>query len=99
MTGVPWELNELPRQLHADPRGDIFGGPPPPRAPRTRKPKAPLEPISERAARVDAGTSTTDLSGMSVSGFGGAEEEGDGPKKVQRGQITALAKMLGALRR
>ncbi|THG92801.1 hypothetical protein EW145_g8581, partial [Phellinidium pouzarii] len=28
MTGVPWALDELPRQLHPNPSGDIFGGPP-----------------------------------------------------------------------
>jgi len=41
----------------------------------------------------DAATSTTDLSG----GGGGGDE--DSPKKVQKGQINALAKMLSALKR
>lgn len=95
MDGVPWELNELPRQLHPKPHGDIFGQPPAPRPARTRKAKgqAPLGTISESAggARVDAGTSTTDL-----HEDGNGEEHGH---KVQKGQINALAKMLGALRR
>lgn len=88
MNGVPWELDELPRQLHPNPVGDIFGQPPQ-RKPRTRKSK--LDTISERPAPVrDAATSTTDLGG------GGEDET---PKKVQKGQINALAKMLSALRR
>ncbi|KAI0309948.1 hypothetical protein OF83DRAFT_930965 [Amylostereum chailletii] len=114
MSGVPWELNELPRQLHANPRGEnIFSMPPPPRPQRVRKPKSQnlkLEPISEqRTTRADACTSTTDLSALpspvgGAAGGGGGflsgdEEGGDGPKKVQKGQINALAKMLGALRR
>ncbi|KAG1751637.1 uncharacterized protein EDB91DRAFT_1243883 [Suillus paluster] len=89
MNGVPWELDELPRQLHPNPVGDIFGQPPQ-RKSRARKSK--LDTISERPAPLrDAATSTTDLSG------GGGEE--DSPKKVQKGQINALAKMLSALRR
>ncbi|KAG2043538.1 kinase-like domain-containing protein [Suillus americanus] len=89
MNGVPWELDELPRQLHPNPVGDIFGQPPQ-RKPRTKKPK--LDTINERPAPVrDAATSTTDLGGV------GGEE--DTPKKVQKGQINALAKMLSALRR
>ena len=97
MDGVPWELNELPRQLHPKPHGDIFGQPPAPRPARTRKVKgqASLGTINETAggARVDAGTSTTDLH-EDANG----EEHRDG-HKVQKGQINALAKMLGALRR
>jgi len=42
--------------------------------------------------RCDASTSTTDLSGLK-------DQDGDGIKKVQKGQINALAKMLSALRR
>ncbi|KAJ8507110.1 hypothetical protein ONZ45_g10484 [Pleurotus djamor] len=105
MTGVPWELNELPRGLHPNPVGDIFGSPPI-RKQRTRnKPKdLKLDTINEREristgpkspehVRMDAATSTTDLGSM----LDGAST--DGPKKVQKGQITALAKMLSALRR
>jgi len=103
MTGVPWELYELPRQLHPNPEGAVFGSPPQ-RKVRTRKSnlaneisgKGTLDTISERPVpagyahvRRDAATSTTDLS----------DGEDDGPKKVQRGQINALAKMLSALRR
>lgn len=103
MNGVPWELDQLPRGQHPNPVGDIFGSPPPPRKQRTRKPKdVKLDTINERPAtsaagkvvdsvRRDAATSTTDLSGL-----GG---DGEGIKKVQKGQINALAKMLSALRR
>jgi hypothetical protein len=102
MNGVPWELDELPRAQHPNPIGDIFGSPPV-RKQRTRKPKdVKLDTISERPGQVaarklpesqrrDASTSTTDL--------GSPNAEGEGSKKVQKGQINALAKMLSALRR
>jgi len=104
MTGMPWELHELPRQLHPKPVGDIFGQPPVRKA-RTRKPNPNLDTISERpghqksplSQRQDASTSTTDLHGDASPGD---EEFHEGsPKKVQKGQINALAKMLSALRR
>ncbi|KAL4078322.1 hypothetical protein V8B97DRAFT_1865727 [Scleroderma yunnanense] len=127
--GVPWELDQLPRQLHPNPEGDIFGQPP--QRKRTRKPKdsSKLDTISERPSgstvssplsksnvsglgvihqRQDAATSTTDLGGItrgndaadssaSIANMGG--NDGTTPKKVQKGQIHALAKMLSALRR
>lgn len=46
------------------------------------------------SVRRDASTSTTDLDGLA-----GSKDEVDGAKKVQKGQINALAKMLSALRR
>jgi hypothetical protein len=102
MDGVPWELGQLPRQQHSSPVDDIFGQPPA-RKPRTRKPKDhKLDTINERPLarrspdypRRDASTSTTDLNDNHRS-----QEDGDYPKKVQKGQINALAKMLSALRR
>jgi len=112
MDGVPWELDELPRAQHPNPVGDIFGKPPV-RKHRTRKPKdIKLDTINERPLasagaskkspefiRQDAATSTTDLGGLSSRGSFGSDD-GEWPnKKVQRGQINALAKMLSALRR
>ncbi|KAG6886271.1 hypothetical protein C0993_006681 [Termitomyces sp. T159_Od127] len=106
MDGVPWELDELPRGQHPKPVGDIFGSPPV-RKQRTKKNKdVKLDTITERpqnaaagksleAHRRDASTSTTDLGGPGSSG----KDDGEGVKKVQRGQINALAKMLSALRR
>ncbi|KAF8160947.1 hypothetical protein B0H34DRAFT_653731 [Crassisporium funariophilum] len=105
MDGVPWELDQLPRGQHPNPVGDIFGSPPV-RKQRTRKPKdLKLDTITERPLtssqkspehlRRDASTSTTDLAGV----FPNGKEENDGVKKVQKGQINALAKMLSALRR
>jgi len=99
MNGVPWELDQVPRGQHPNPD---FGSPPV-RKQRTRKPKDVLDTISERPGlstarkspdfqRRDASTSTTDLGGL-------AKDDGDGVKKVQKGQINALAKMLSALRR
>lgn len=103
MNGIPWELDQLPRGQYPNPVGDIFGSPPV-RQPRTRKPKdlqlgtiAERPPASQKSPefqRRDAATSTTDLSGSPPR-----EEEGEGPKKVPKAQITALAKMLSALRR
>jgi hypothetical protein len=105
MNGVPWELDQLPRGQHPNPVGDIFGSPPA-RKQRTKKNKDPkLDTITERPAnsaagksieaqRRDASTSTTDLSGL-----GSGKDDGEGVKKVQKGQINALAKMLSALRR
>ncbi|KAH9485259.1 Negative regulator of sexual conjugation and meiosis [Psilocybe cubensis] len=106
MDGVPWELDQLPRGQHPNPVGDIFGSPPV-RKQRTRKPKdLKLDTITERPVvpatsvqkspgmRRDASTSTTDLSGPA-----GGKEDVEGVKKVQKGQINALAKMLSALRR
>lgn len=98
MSGVPWELGQAPREITGE---DGFGSPPP-RTKRPRKPKdSKLDTISERpftkpSPRMDASTSTTDLNGNAVD----VGEEGvDGPKKVAKGQINALAKMLSALRR
>jgi serine/threonine protein kinase len=100
-TGVAWEVNELPRVMHPDFSGDTCGSPPGMRKQRSRKPKeSKLDTISERPGlplkpqRLDASTSTTDLNGTSRDG----DFEGT-PKKVQKGQINALAKMLSALRR
>ena len=104
MDGVPWELDQLPRSQYPNPAGDIFGSPPV-RKQRTRKsPKdLKLDTITERPTahgqrsspenlRRDASTSTTDLGN-------GLTTDADGVKKVQKGQINALAKMLSALRR
>jgi len=105
MNGVPWELDQLPRAQHSNPIDDIFGSPPV-RKQRTRKPKdVKLDTISERPGQVaarklpdsqrrDASTSTTDLGGPNP-----VKDEGEGFKKVQKGQVNALAKMLSALRR
>jgi hypothetical protein len=103
ITGVPWELDQVPRQQYSNPSGDIFGAPPP-RKQRTRKNKdVKLDTINERPAgpkssetvRKDAMTSTTDLPDLD-----GVKEDGEGGvKKVHKGQINALAKMLSALRR
>jgi hypothetical protein len=90
--------------LHSNPVGDIFGSPPA-RKQRVRKPKdAVLDTINERpgtaqkvSQRKDASTSTTDLTGAAREST--SKEDGEGPKKVQKGQINALAKMLSALRR
>jgi len=105
MHGVPWELDQLPRQMHPNPVGDIFGSPPPPRKPRVRKPKDQLDTIAERSGMSpkpavpvsesqEAVESHLDLEEEVV-----ADEDGQPKKVVQKGQINALAKMLSALRR
>ena len=114
MTGVPWELNEMPRQMHPNPVGDIFGSPPPQRkrgngsgarnnkqTTGATKENNKLDTISERPSgqSMDASTSTTDLGNGGSAGKEGDLLDGAGPKKVPKGQINALAKMLSALRR
>jgi len=103
MSGIPWELSEVPRGQHPNAQGDIFGSPPQPRKQRTRKQKdTRLDTINERPTgqkaaefqRRDASTSTTDLSRMPAG-----KDENEQIKRVQKGQINALAKMLSALRR
>jgi len=105
MSGVPWELDQLPRQMHPNPVGDIFGSPPASRKQRVRKPKDQLDTIAERSGTSpraaipvsesqEAMESHLDLEQEAVD-----EEEDSVPKKVQKGQINALAKMLSALRR
>lgn len=97
MTGVPWELDQLPRDMQPHLKPDQVFGVPPARKSRPRKGQdVLLDTINERpvpktpsSARSDAATSTTDL----------GNEDGDGPRKVPKAQITALAKMLSALRR
>jgi len=103
MDGVPLELVQLPRAQHPSPVEDIFGQPSPRKA-RIRKqlPKdIKLDTITERpqgsrkateSPRRDASTSTTDLNDV-------GHNEDEYRKKVQKGQINALAKMLSALRR
>ncbi|KAI0930605.1 hypothetical protein AcV5_007273 [Taiwanofungus camphoratus] len=104
VTGTPWELYQLPRQMYPNPDAVQYSGPPVRNKRRGPKPKDPaLDTISERpyqkpvAQRMDAMTSTTDLD---RDGSESREGDHDGsPRKVQKGQINALAKMLSALRR
>ncbi|PIL34178.1 hypothetical protein GSI_03889 [Ganoderma sinense ZZ0214-1] len=111
VTGTPWELYQLPRQMYPNPDDAKFGGPPV-RKRRMNKPKdITLDTITERpphsksplglGQRQDAATSTTDLDrgdGGNRDREGGDSHDGT-PRKVQKGQINALAKMLSALRR
>jgi len=106
MDGVPLELTELPRGQRLEP--DYHGAAP--RKQRSRKPKElSLGTICERPAHSaiphqkspgyigrDASASNADLNSALSST---SSQDGDGPKKVQKGQINALAKMLSALRR
>lgn len=90
--------------MYANPEDVKFGSPPVrKRRPKQKDPK--LDTINEwsgqnksspLAQRQDAMTSTTDL-----DRDGGSADSIDGtsPRKVQKGQINALAKMLSALRR
>lgn len=117
MTGTPWELDQLPRQMYINPDEARFGAPPTKRRaakkdpstsasksklgtidewPNQKSPNAHSQPSSPLSQRHDAATSTTDL------GQGQREDldvDGQSPRKVQKGQINALAKMLSALRR
>ncbi|GBE81412.1 kinase-like protein [Sparassis crispa] len=106
MTGTPWELYELPRQMYHNPEDVKYGAPPvrTRRAPKHKDTK--LDTISERphkasplAQRHDASTSTTELDRLPQRESEDGSYEGSSPRKVQKGQINALAKMLSALRR
>ena len=95
--GLPWELGEVPRQQYLDPDKVVFNGPPQRKRPQKPKNGSNLDTISERPMhpRPDPAASTTELDRVSAEG----EEAGATPRKVQKGQINALAKMLSALRR
>ena len=82
MTGTPWELYQLPRQMYPNPDDAKFGGPPV-RKRRANKPKdLTLDTINERerplhnqpksplGQRQDAATSTTDLDHVGRAGDG-----------------------------
>jgi len=108
--GTPWELSEMPRQLYQDPDSFKYSAPPTRKRRGTKPTDSTLSTISERPAqksvaqRLDAATSTTDLSRAQrerdAERDGSNEGDFDGsPRKVQKGQINALAKMLSALRR
>ena len=100
--------------MYPNPDDVKFSGPPV-RKRRANKPKdLTLDTINERerplhnqpksplGQRQDAATSTTDLDRGSDGNRerDGAGDSHDGtPRKVQKGQINALAKMLSALRR
>lgn len=107
MSGIPWELHELPRQCHLDPQGYTFGPPP-------KKARAPgassLSTISEGRNGNVAGTppkltvytqaeAAVSASGLSPPQSPDATNPDGTPRKVNKGQITALAKMLSALKR
>jgi hypothetical protein len=90
--------------MHPNPVGDIFGSPPPPRKQRVRKPKDQLDTIAERSGMSPKTAVPVSESQEAMDSHVDSEEvvveDEDGvPKKVQKGQINALAKMLSALRR
>ena len=110
MEGVPWALDELPRQLQPN-STDVYGM----RKQRARKPKD-LPTINERPTRQKSPLSQSQMHSQAHPNAGGQkidegrssnelqfdedDERVDGtPRKVQKGQINALAKMLSALRR
>ncbi|KZP34261.1 kinase-like protein [Athelia psychrophila] len=100
MDGTPWELGQMPRQQAPNLVGDPYGSPPPPRKQRVRKPKDQLDTIVERGQSPKATSVFEDAPSFGLH----AEEEviideNGVPKKVQKGQINSLAKMLSALRR
>lgn len=112
MKGIPYELGEPPRQMHPSTVGGVFGSLPSQRKrgnsngtrsnnQTTGGTENKLDTISERpiGLSMDASTSTTDLSGGGGVCKDGDTPDGAGPKKVHKGQINALAKMLSALRR
>ncbi|OBZ67088.1 Negative regulator of sexual conjugation and meiosis [Grifola frondosa] len=102
VTGTPWELYQLPRQMYPNPDDAKFGAPPvrKRRAPKAKDPmldtinERPLHQKSPLAQRLDAATSTTDLDHLARERDSSGSHEGDehegSPRKVQKGQINAL---------
>jgi len=101
MHGIPWELDELPRQMHPrvngkmKPQGDIHGT-----APRRNKHSTPIPPpqlatITERpkGSKLRRPSSPGGESGESDVP-GSPVEQPQPQKKVQKGQINTLAKLL-----
>ena len=98
--------------MYPNPDDAKFGGPPV-RNRRAKKPKdltldtineRPQHPKSPLGQRADAATSTSDLDHVGRNDGGNRDRERSdspegAPRKVQKGQINALAKMLSALRR
>ncbi|KAF8513170.1 kinase-like protein [Hysterangium stoloniferum] len=106
ISGVPWELGEFPRGCHGRPNDHVFS-PPPLRytMKQARAAAAGLDTINERASASAAlsqtqGPQQRPESPSSSSDVGDQEynSDGHGPKKVQKGQINTLAKMLSALK-
>ena len=99
---IPWELGEAPRQQYLNPEKVTFQPQPQYKrgVPKAKK-NSGLDTISERppqsAPLRDPAASTTELE--RVAGASNEGEDGGVPRKVQKGQINALAKMLSALRR
>jgi hypothetical protein len=106
MAGLPWELDEPQRQVHPGAISRVFG-PPPQQKPGNRNgarrndqnPGATsgndeLDMIPEWPTEQSI-DGTTDLR----SDEGGESLGSAVPKKVQKGQIGALAKMVSALSR
>jgi len=103
MNGVPWELGQMPRQHYPNP---IAGeaSPSTPRKPRVRNRKDQLDTIAERSGQSPkSGPMLEEAFSIGQVSAEADEEviidENGVPKKVQKGQINALAKMLSALRR
>jgi len=101
MSGVPWELDQLPNQTHTHPVGDIFGSPAPPEQ-RMRKPKDQLDTIAERPSMSPRAVSEGQEAMESHLEVGEEviDEDEDGVHKVvAKEQSNALSRMLSGLRR
>lgn len=111
MNGIPWELGELPRDCYLDPQTAVFSRPPQPKKIKVgggRSAAGGLTPIVENrrhsppvpsklsvainAADAETGSSPPHSPSPPPSATDNS------PKKVNKGQINALAKMLSALK-
>lgn len=101
MPGIPWELDELPRQMHPNvngkmPQGHIHGVPPP----RRNKHSSPVPPqlatITERpkGSKLRGRPSSPGGESGESDGVGSPVEQPQQQKKVQKAQVNALAKLL-----
>src|SRR5882724_6242290 len=102
MTGVPWELSELPNSVHKESVGDTLGSPH--RRQMYKEPNDQLDAIAERSDMLPRTPVPASESHGSMGSHINLREmvlgdEDRVPENVSKGQINALAKMLSALRR
>ncbi|KAF6759379.1 hypothetical protein DFP72DRAFT_133984 [Ephemerocybe angulata] len=105
IVGIPWELDQLPRQVKYAPAPKDTSRQPPSRKKQSKKGDPSLSTIIEPASSSKSpGTVQEDTTGTENThslDFSDEEDgpEGSVPRKVRKGQIQALSKMLAALRK
>jgi hypothetical protein len=88
LNGVPWELDELPRQRRLNPVGDIFRSPPSHKRHAQKPVDADLSINQSQAQRSPRPEGSSEATTNVERG------DDDRPKKVPKEQINALERML-----